>query len=186
MFSNDMNLGEIPLPSGSMVPNAAMTPFMPPPPQPPVFKAAAEPKKEPRPTKSPPGPPCGVPPSFDCDEASVLRSRRVQFAKTAPAEAADTEDYDVDDDDMGPVVMPDSLMPAKPAFQPVRSMISAPLIPPSMAPPPPAMPPPFQRTFAEPPQRLFTSIVQQPPVPAPTPAVQQVGTCLVSCRTHNV
>jgi hypothetical protein len=37
MSSNDLN--EIPLPSGYMLPNAAMTPFMPPAPLPPQFNS---------------------------------------------------------------------------------------------------------------------------------------------------
>lgn len=55
------------------------------------------------------------------------------------------DDYDdMDDEDLAPVAMPDSLIPTKSNFQPVRSLISAP-IPPTLAPPPPSSAPLYQR-----------------------------------------
>lgn len=151
MFSDDMNLGEIPLPCGSLQPDAHLTPFVPPPPMPPRFDnipstTSEKPKADKR---QPPGPPCGVPPSFDEDLVDINRPRRTQvFAQPEPEQEYD-EDYDIDDDDMGPVEMPDELLAEKSSFQPVRSMISAPIIPPNMAPPPPPMPPTFNRGYQE-------------------------------------
>jgi hypothetical protein len=87
----------------------------------------------------------------------------VQFAGQF---SSNYEDYeDIEDDDLAPVAMPDSLLPQKSNFQPVRSLISAPPLPPSMT----AVPPPslhgYQR-FAEPPQRqtmATNAVIAAPP-----------------------
>ncbi|KAI6237252.1 hypothetical protein M3Y95_00245600 [Aphelenchoides besseyi] len=146
LFSQDTNLGEIPLPSASILPppNAAMTPYVPLPPQPPQMRRPILLKRggsdDHENEKSPPGPPCGAPVDFDA-EPDINRSRRVQFLQRVDHS---TNDYDIDEDDLGPVEMPDSLMPVKSNFQPVRSLISAPplqgILHPNMAPPPPQAP----------------------------------------------
>ena len=99
------------------------------------------------------GPPCGIPPEFD-DEIGYKSSRRVQHIEH---NVAGEEFEDVDDDDLGPVAMPESLMPPpsqlKSSFQPVRSLISAPPLPPSITsmPPPQMMPLPYTQHFDAPP-----------------------------------
>lgn len=179
MCSQDLNLGEIPLPGGFMLPNAAMTPYMPPPPMPPtktrggVLKSRTEIKVR----KDPPGnsskiglsiicflgPPCGLPPSFD-DDGMSSGTRHARFAGQFSSNYEDYEDFD--DDDLAPVAMPDSLLPQKSNFQPVRPLISAPPLPPSMS----AVPPPSRhgyQHFAEPPQRqsaITNAVIAAPPV----------------------
>ncbi|KAI6223073.1 hypothetical protein M3Y99_01464400 [Aphelenchoides fujianensis] len=163
LFSQETNLGDIPLPDGFSVPNAALTPYMPPPPVAPQFKSTRATTRssgeEVEGKKTPPGPPCGPPVDFDAD-IDVNRSRRFQpidrFAHALP-------DYDVDDDDLGPVAMPDHLLPPKSAFQPVRTMISAPPIAPQFAPPPPPPVPRFDQQRRAPPIPAFS---QSPTKPA--------------------
>ncbi|CAD5225167.1 unnamed protein product [Bursaphelenchus okinawaensis] len=180
MFSNDMNLGDIPLPCGSMMPEAAMTPFIPAPPLPPKFDEEQKTQKKPvkkEVKKTPPGPPSGVPPNFD-DDLDISRSRKPEYLKQPEAEP-DWDDYDVDDDDMGPVPIPDELMPLQSGFPPVRSMVSAPIIPPNMAPPPPPMPPNFVRPSFDPTRRFGgpppihkpINTFARPPVPAQRPSL---------------
>ncbi|KAI6223656.1 hypothetical protein M3Y99_01440000 [Aphelenchoides fujianensis] len=167
LFSQETNLGDIPLPDGFSVPNAALTPYMPPPPVAPQFKTTRamvrSTGEEAEGEKTPPGPPCGPPVDFDAD-IDVSRSRRFQpvdrFAHALP-------DYDVDDDDLGPVAMPDHLLPPKSAFQPVRTMISAPPIAPQFAPPPPPPVPRFdQQRRVAPTAPLIPAFSQSPTKPA--------------------
>ncbi|KAI6223704.1 hypothetical protein M3Y99_01438300 [Aphelenchoides fujianensis] len=167
VFSQETNLGDIPLPDGFSVPNAALTPYMPPPPVAPQCKStratARSGGEEAEGEKTPPGPPCGPPVDFDAD-IDFNRSRRFQpldrFAHALP-------DYDVDDDDLGPVAMPDHLLPPKSAFQPVRTMISAPPIAPQFAPPPPPPVPRFdQQRRAPPTAPLIPAFSQSPTKPA--------------------
>lgn len=55
MASSEINLGDIPLPSGYMLPNSAMTPFMPPVPQAPQFKSRSGVSESRKIHKDPPG-----------------------------------------------------------------------------------------------------------------------------------
>jgi hypothetical protein len=150
--SQNADPDEIPLPSGAMVPNAAMTPFAQPPPLPPQFhptmkssilkKSTSSAKKI---HKYPPGPPCGLPPSLSEDEDEFIheRSRRVRFSEKADMQQP--MGYDDDFDDFAPVEIPDTMfvphpMPSQPMMAGRPLLSSAPPIPPSMVPPPPILP----------------------------------------------
>ncbi|KAI1712709.1 hypothetical protein DdX_09331 [Ditylenchus destructor] len=150
LFSQKADPDEIPLPSGSEPPpNAASTPFAPPPVAPqfhPTMKAGIL-KKSAQPTakkhKYPPGPPCGLPPSLsdDDEEEEPLESRRSRKVKFSEPRIEDDEEFDY-----APVEIPESMFMQEqqqnqPVYQRMPIRGGGVPIPPGMAPPPPRMAP---------------------------------------------
>uniref|UniRef100_A0A915E1I1 WW domain-binding protein 11 n=1 Tax=Ditylenchus dipsaci TaxID=166011 RepID=A0A915E1I1_9BILA len=161
MFSKSADPDEIPLPIGSMDPDAALTPFAPPPVAPqfhPTMKAgilkkpvvqnatAVAPKKH----KYPPGPPCGLPPSLSDEDEEDFND---------PIDAPDEEF------DFGPVDIPESMLaPEQPVYSrvpPPRNMFGGLPIPPGMAPPPPRMYQQPQPNYLNMPQDVHSQQQQQ-------------------------
>lgn len=132
------------------------------------------------------GPPCGLPPSFD-DDVVQNTARNVQFAGNFSTNYEDYEDFE--DDDLAPVAMPESLMAHRSNFQPVRSLISAPPLPPSMhnAVPPPSSIPGYQR-YAEPPQRQHfqNTIITVSPEVLPRSTMSAVATISAEPQMRNL
>lgn len=107
---------EIPLPDGTSAPNAAMTPsatsipsqYLMPQARAGILKNSRNVVREGPERTDPPGPPCGIPPSFfdedvddndDVDE-NLIGRRRVRFSDNF---AKVVESDDIADDDYGPV-----------------------------------------------------------------------------------
>ncbi|KAI1722603.1 hypothetical protein Ddc_06770 [Ditylenchus destructor] len=167
LFSQKADPDEIPLPSGSEPPpNAASTPFAPPPVAPhfhPTMKAGILKKSALTTTKKhkyPPGPPCGLPPSLSDDEdEEPLESRRSRKVKFSEPRIEDDEEFDyapVESKSKNslyhspykPFIVPESMFmqeqlppQSQPVYQRMPIRVPGVPIPPGMAPPPPRMAP---------------------------------------------
>ncbi|VDO43551.1 unnamed protein product [Onchocerca flexuosa] len=159
-FSLEANPVEIPLPDGSSIPNAAMTPITP---VIPVHflmpQARAGILKNSHITRDisdrtePPGPPCGLPPLIGYeDDDETPSKRRVRFEEDI-SNTIVRDNVEAADDDFGPVEIPmevlehgqvdgDSMRSA-PMLAPIipqQPLLRAPPLPPNMLPPPPRLP----------------------------------------------
>lgn len=110
-FSLEANPLEIPLPDGSSVPNAAMTPatptipaqFLMPQARAGILKNSHAKARDMNERTEPPGPPCGLPPSLGYEDVEDGPSkRRVRF-EVDVVQATSDKPVDAPDDDFGPV-----------------------------------------------------------------------------------
>ncbi|MFH4979410.1 hypothetical protein AB6A40_006119 [Gnathostoma spinigerum] len=171
-FSLEANPVEIPLPDGSSVPNAAMTPATPSIPSQYLMPQARGILKRPRTAPrdvnertSPPGPPCGLPPKLTEDEDEISQSkRRVHFGGSETQVIAHEFDDGVEED-LEPVEIPAEVMQQSsgsdqrpmpvlaPNIPQTQPLLRAPPLPPNMLPPPPRLPlrmPPPPPNFGRP------------------------------------
>ncbi|VDM99407.1 unnamed protein product [Thelazia callipaeda] len=186
-FSLEGNPVEIPLPDGSSVPDAAMTPAIPSIPSQFLMPQAragilkkSNSNRDLNCKAEPPGPPCGMPPPFCQDDDDVDEppsKRRVRFEDDVTSNVIETPD-----DDLGPVEIPMelldqnqtndveisrsvSLLTSTTSQQP---LLCAPPLPPSLLPPPPRLP------------------LRVPPPPPQFPSGVQVSTYVRPSTTSSV
>ncbi|VDK79159.1 unnamed protein product [Litomosoides sigmodontis] len=161
-FSLEANPVEIPLPDGSSIPNAAMTPITPViPVQFLMPQARAGILKKSHVTRDvsdrsePPGPPCGLPPliGYDDDDDEIPSKRRVRFEEDV-SNSFVRDSIEAPDDDFGPVEIPMEVLqhnqiadadsarsiPILAPIIPQQPLLRAPPLPPNMLPPPPRLP----------------------------------------------
>uniref|UniRef100_A0A914ZKJ5 WW domain-binding protein 11 n=1 Tax=Parascaris univalens TaxID=6257 RepID=A0A914ZKJ5_PARUN len=158
-FSLETNPVEIPLPDGSSVPNAAMTPVAPsipahylmPQARAGILKHTSSAEREGDERGEPPGPPVGLPPLLKTDDDYEVSTskRKVRFGESEMKVIID-EFPPNQDDDYGPVDIPKEVMEhesdnlghigmlAPPI--PQQPLVRAPPLPPNMLPPPPRLP----------------------------------------------
>ncbi|EJW83587.1 hypothetical protein WUBG_05502 [Wuchereria bancrofti] len=163
-FSLEANPVEIPLPDGSSIPNAAMTPLTPViPVQFLMPQARAGILKNAHITRDisdrtePPGPPCGLPPLIcyddDDDNDEMPSKRRVRFEEDV-SNSFIRDNVEAADDDFGPVEIPMEVLEHSQLTDvdnarsvsmlapiiPQQPLLRAPPLPPNMLPPPPRLP----------------------------------------------
>lgn len=161
-FSLEANPIEIPLPDGSSLPNAAMTPVAPTIPSQylmPQARAGILKRSRPRDEHErtvPPGPPCGIAPPWEEGEPSGYAprpvKRKVRFGESE-TKLINEGSEQPPDDDYGPVDIPAEVSlnaadgdqsgesgSASAPSAPPQPLLRAPPLPPNMLPPPPRIP----------------------------------------------
>ncbi|VIO86856.1 Uncharacterized protein BM_BM3805 [Brugia malayi] len=161
-FSLEANPVEIPLPDGSSIPNAAMTPvtpvipvqFLMPQARTGILKNAHI-TRDISDRTEPPGPPCGLPPliCYDDDNDEMPSKRRVRFEEDV-SNSFIRDNVEAADDDFGPVEIPMEVLEHNQLTDvdnarsvsmlapiiPQQPLLRAPPLPPNMLPPPPRLP----------------------------------------------
>ncbi|KHN74275.1 WW domain-binding protein 11 [Toxocara canis] len=158
-FSLETNPVEIPLPDGSSLPNAAMTPIAPsipahylmPQARAGILKHTSSAERDVDERGEPPGPPVGLPPllKIDDDYEVSTSKRKVRFGESETKVIHDGFHRSLDDD-YGPVDIPAEVMQQEsdkarhvamlaPPI-PQQPLVRAPPLPPNMLPPPPRLP----------------------------------------------